>query len=85
MPMTSTKRALDNNGSDPTPAATGQDFAEMQTMIVGQERRRVDELEGHIYDPEQRAQDVGEVLAEAIQLRAARDSKLRRTLDPIFE
>jgi len=73
------------NGSTDPEAGGRQELAELKDLLLGMERLRLDQLESQLYDPNRRAKDVSEVLPEAIRLRPARDVKLRRALEPLFE
>ena len=75
------------------PAASGAeadtsrngDLAELRTLLLGPERAELNELGEHIRNRSQRAIDIGEVLPDAILLRAGRDPRLMRALQPLLE
>lgn len=73
---------------EPKPAAvnghpTGdKDFAELRSLLLGADFER---LRARVEDPERRADDVGEILAEAVTLRRGKDGQLRRALQPVVE
>ena len=60
-------------------------FAELSAILLGTERVQLSDLQHRIENPVTRAEDVAQVLAEAINLRAAEDNKLRRALQPTIE
>ncbi len=61
------------------------EFAELSALLLAAERTQLSELKHRLEDPEARARDVALVLAEAIRLRSAGDTTLRRALQPTVE
>ena len=59
-------------------------FAELRSIIVGPERRRLRALRKHVHDPRAQTREVSRVLPDALQLRA-RDPQLMRALAPSVE
>jgi OOP family OmpA-OmpF porin len=59
-------------------------FAELRTLIVGPEQRQLRALQARLNDPGRQAQDVSDVLPEAVLLRR-RDPHLTRALAPTIE
>jgi hypothetical protein len=74
---------------EPTEHASGpnqgaQDLADLRSILVGPDRRRVDALEARIDDPEARARDVGDVLPRVL-LQHAQDPHFARAMAPPLE
>ena len=67
--------------SDP---ASGE-FESLRTILVGPEQEQLRRLEDRISDVAKRADDVSEVLPRAIGIRASRDQKLQRVIQPVLE
>ncbi len=65
------------------PAAA--DLAELRELILGAERRRLQELERRLDDAGLTREELAELLPEAIVLRAGRDRQLARALAPTVE
>ncbi|MFB3829292.1 MAG: OmpA family protein [Bryobacteraceae bacterium] len=61
------------------------DLAELRQLLLGPERAQLDELQERIENRSRRANDLSEVLPDAILLRARKDPSLRQTLQPILE
>ena len=59
-------------------------FAELRTIIVGPERRRLRALRKHVLDASAQTRGVSRVLPDALQLRA-HDPQLKRALAPSVE
>jgi OOP family OmpA-OmpF porin len=59
-------------------------FAELRSIIVGPERRKLRALQAHLRDPAAQTRDVSRVLPDALQLRA-QDPQLMRALAPSVE
>lgn len=68
----------------PEAGSTTGGFAELRTLIVGPEQRQLRALQARLDDPGRQAQDVSEVLPEAVLLRR-RDPHLTRALAPTIE
>src|SRR3954462_2914500 len=60
-------------------------LAELRELIVGPEQRELARLRARLDDPELRAGDLTQIMAEAIALRAKRDRSLIRAHQPVFE
>ena len=61
------------------------DFAELRGLLLGEERRRIDELERRLSEPSRGAEEIAEQLPEAVALRSGRDRQLARALAPTME
>ena len=61
------------------------DFAELQGLLLGEERRRIAELERRLDEPSRGAEEIAEQLPEAVALRSGRDRQLARALAPTME
>jgi outer membrane protein OmpA-like peptidoglycan-associated protein len=59
-------------------------FAQLRSIIVGPEQRKLRALRKHVLDPTAQTRDVSRVLPDALQLRA-RDPQLMRALAPSVE
>jgi OOP family OmpA-OmpF porin len=66
------------------PAADGDDFSELRSLIVGPEQRELEELQARLLDPAEQTREVSRVLPDAISLRGA-DPELTRALMPSVE
>ena len=62
-----------------------EDLAELRELILGAERRRLQELERRLDAASVTREDLAELLPEAIVLRAGRDRQLARALAPTVE
>lgn len=63
---------------------SGDELAMLRSLLLEPERAELDGLRERLENPELHAREVGQVLAEAIVLRAREDDELRRALQPIF-
>jgi outer membrane protein OmpA-like peptidoglycan-associated protein len=59
-------------------------FAQLRSIILGPEQRKLRALRKHVLDPSTQTRDVSRVLPDALQLRA-RDPQLMRALAPSVE
>ncbi len=77
------------NSSAKTSAAPGTGDAEamreLRRLLLGDEQRRLAELENRVGDAGRRAQDVGNVIAEAVLIRNHHDGKFTQALTPTIE
>lgn len=71
-------------GADAGTPRNGE-LAELRELLIGPERAELGELREHIYNRAQRAADLSDVLPDAILLRAGRDPRLMRALQPLIE
>jgi outer membrane protein OmpA-like peptidoglycan-associated protein/type II secretory pathway component PulM len=71
-----------DDGPDAGPAREA--FTELRTLIVGPEQRQLRALQARLDDPGRQAQNVSDVLPEAVLLRK-RDPHLTRALAPTIE
>ena len=60
-------------------------LAELRELIVGPELRELARLRGRLDDPDVRSEELSQIVAEAIALRAKRDRAMLRTLQPMVE
>ena len=65
--------------------ASAADLAELRELILGAERRRLEELERRLDDTRLTRDQLAELLPEAIAVRAGRDRQLARALAPTVE
>lgn len=65
--------------------AAAADLAELRELILGAERRRLEELERRLDAAGLTREELAELLPEAIALRAGRDRQLARALAPTVE
>lgn len=77
----------DNGGLEPPSAATeGQDpIGELRRLLLVPEHAQVAKLQERLDDPEIHAEDVSQVLPEAIAIRATKDRELTRAMLPTVE
>ena len=66
---------------DPTSA----EFAELRELLLGEERRQLAELQRRVEALRKNAEDVADLLPEAVALRSGRDRQLARALAPTME
>ena len=82
LPPTPSEDEARDNG---IPREKSEDRASMEALrelILGAERRQIEAIQQYLADRPQRARDMGEVLAEAIQIRMARDDGIAKALSP---
>ncbi|MCC6390136.1 MAG: OmpA family protein [Bryobacterales bacterium] len=60
-------------------------YAELRQLLVGPEEAQLRLLQQRLDDPVLHAEDVSRIIAEAVELRRGRDTRLRRVLLPIIE
>ncbi len=75
--------AADNRGRESM--HTSDELNSLRTLILAPEQREIGELKERLNDPEIRAEELSRVIAEAIVIRAGRDSKLATALLPTIE
>ena len=61
------------------------EFAELRELLLGEERRQLAELQQRVEAQSKNAEEVAELLPEAIALRSGRDRQLARALAPTLE
>jgi outer membrane protein OmpA-like peptidoglycan-associated protein len=61
------------------------EFAELRELLLGQERRQLTELQQRVDAQSKNAEELAELLPEAIALRSGRDRQLARALAPTLE
>jgi len=62
---------------------SNEDISELRKLLLGPLQAQHEKLRKRLDTPALRAQDVGDVLPEAIALRAAQDKKMELSLEPI--
>ena len=60
-------------------------YARLRELLLGPEQERLQELQRRLDDRELRTEDISQVVAEAIALRARRDRALQHILNPLVE
>lgn len=60
-------------------------MAELRQLLIGPEQVQLERLQQRLDDPALRAEELSELIAEAIALRAKRDHSVQRALHPIVE
>ena len=71
---------------EPRPnGGSGGEYTRLRELIVGPEQSRLEELQHRLDDRQFRTEDLSQVVAEAIALRAKRDRTLQQTLNPLVE
>jgi outer membrane protein OmpA-like peptidoglycan-associated protein len=73
-----TPETPENNGNS-------RSLTELRELIVGPEQRELARLRKRLDDPNVRAEDISQIVAEAIALRSKRDRAVLRTLQPMIE
>ena len=66
------------------PSAAEESFAQLRSIILGPEQRKLQALQAQLRDPAAQTRDVSRVLPDALQLRA-HDPQLKRALAPSVE
>ncbi len=61
------------------------EYTRLRELIVGPEQSRLEELRRRLDDRQMRTEDLSQVVAEAIALRARRDRTLQQALNPLVE
>jgi outer membrane protein OmpA-like peptidoglycan-associated protein len=61
------------------------EFAELRELLLGEERRQLAELQHRVDAQSKNAEELAELLPEAIALRSGRDRQLARALAPTLE
>ncbi len=64
---------------------SGGDYTRLRELLVGPEQSRLEELQRRLDDRQLRTEDLSQIVAEAIALRARRDHSLQRALNPLIE
>ena len=72
----------DENGLN---GGSGGDYTRLRELLVGPEQSRLEELQRRLDDRQVRTEDLSQIVAEAIALRARRDRSLQQTLNPMIE
>ena len=67
------------------PGSGDDDLSALRRLLLSPEQRRIEELAAHIEDPARRADDLAEVLPEALRLGSERDAALGEALTPTVE
>ena len=73
-----TPETPENNGNS-------RSLTELRELIVGPEQRELARLRQRLDDPNVRAEDISQIVAEAIAIRSKRDRAMLRTLQPMIE
>lgn len=60
-------------------------YGRLRELLVGPEQARLEEIQQRLDDRHLRTEDISQVVAEAIALRARRDRTLQQTLNPLVE
>jgi outer membrane protein OmpA-like peptidoglycan-associated protein len=55
---------------------------ELRELILGEEKRKIQDIEEHLGDISLRAREVGDILPEAILIRTAKDDRIAEALSP---
>src|SRR5271163_1588572 len=64
---------------------SGGDYARLRELLVGPEQARLEDLQRRLDDRQLRTEDLSQIVAEAISLRARRDRSLQQALNPMIE
>src|SRR5208282_262725 len=64
---------------------SGGDYTRLRELLVGPEQSRLEELQRRLDDRQLRTEDLSQIVAEAIALRARRDHSLQHALNPLIE
>jgi outer membrane protein OmpA-like peptidoglycan-associated protein len=80
-----TAPSRDRAQEDPPNGDSTGEYSRLRELIVGPEQSRLEELRRRLDDRQLRTEDLSQVIAEAIALRARRDRALQQTLNPLVE
>ncbi|MDL2207270.1 OmpA family protein [Desulfovibrio sp. OttesenSCG-928-M16] len=75
----------DNGWGDLPPEPGEPDLVALRSLLLRRELALLDRLKRRLDDPRLHARDVSDVIAEALLLRAGKDDKLVRSLEPVVE
>src|SRR5208282_2265420 len=64
---------------------SGGDYTRLRELLVGPEQSRLEEPQRRLHDRQLRTEDLSQIVAEAIALRARRDHSLQHALNPLIE
>ena len=78
----SARELAQENGGNGDPSTA---YVRLRELLVGPEQARLEELQRRLDDRQLRTEDLSQVIAEAIALRARRDRGLQQTLNPLVE
>lgn len=67
------------------PSVPSGEYTRLRELLVGPEKSRLEELQRRLEDRQLRTEDLSQVVAEAIALRARRDRTLQQALNPLVE
>ncbi len=81
----STAPSRDVAHDGPPNGGSAGEYKRLRELLVGPEQSRLDELQRRLEDRQLRTEDLSQVVAEAITLRARRDRALQQTLNPLVE
>jgi OOP family OmpA-OmpF porin len=65
------------------PEPSARELAELRELLIGEELDYLADVQGRLDDPDRRAQDLAQVLPEAV--KSAKSKNLREALEPIIE
>jgi OOP family OmpA-OmpF porin len=83
--MSTTPPLRDLGKEDGLNGGSGGDYNRLRELLVGPEQSRLEELQRRLDDRQLRTEDLSQIVAEAIALRARRDHSLQRALNPMIE
>jgi OOP family OmpA-OmpF porin len=69
----------------PPDSEFNREYTRLRELLVGPEQLRLEELRRRLDDRQLRTEDLSQVVAEAIALRARRDRALQQALNPLVE
>jgi OOP family OmpA-OmpF porin len=58
---------------------------ELRRLLIGPEKKQLDHILSRLNDPDVRAREVGEILAQALRWRTAKDDQVARAIQPAIE
>ncbi len=73
------------NDNENGPNGSGGDYSRLRELLVGPEQSRLEELQRRLDDKQLRTEDLSQIVAEAIAIRAKRDHALQNALNPMIE
>ena len=74
-----------SNGSTAGEAERVREYHEVRALLLGREQRAIDELRGRVDNFAPSADQIADVIPEALALRAGRDERLAHALAPTLE
>jgi OOP family OmpA-OmpF porin len=63
----------------------GRQMEELRDLLLGPEKEKIEQILGRLDDPDIRAREIGDILAQALRWRTAKDDQIARAIQPAIE